>query len=249
MLSVTPFKSYTASLVGMAPRATSPAGVPAAATTPPSVPPAVPPPRVASTPSPTGYEAYKDPDFVRDPSAAIARSEAAFARWDAGEVAFEAANGFRHKVNSMALGAYAKAQSGNFGVPAFASADRAAEYAEYIVSSMRSNASTIRINTVLADSLARPDVAAHHGEKRTAQMNAEYADGRKAAEMDLFVLNAVLTRAFGLSGPVTRQDGGTVSFVAQDIAWNGRSLVRLSEDGVLTPLDPDGQPASVDQRA
>nr|MCU0909756.1 hypothetical protein [Paracoccaceae bacterium] len=186
MLSVTPFKSYTASLFGMPPRATSPAAVPAPAIPPPSVPAATPPVRVASTPSPAGYEAYKDPDFVRDPAAAIARSEAAFARWDAGEAAFEAANGFRRKVNSMTLGSYAKAQSGNFGVPAFASADRAAECAEYIVSSMRSNASTIRFNTTLADSLARPEVAAQHGEKRTAQLNAEYADGRKAAEMDLF---------------------------------------------------------------
>jgi hypothetical protein len=79
-------------------------------------------------------------------------------------------------------------------------------------------------------------------------MNAEYGDGRKAAEMDLFVLNAVLTRAFGLSGPVTRQDGGTVSFVAQDLAWNRRSIARLSEDGVLTPLGPDGQPAPMDPR-
>jgi hypothetical protein len=124
----------------------------------------------------------------------------------------------------MTLGSYAKAQSGNFGVPAFASADRFAEYARYIASSMRSNASTIRVNTTLAD-------------------------GRKAAENDLFVLNAALTRVFGLTGPVTRQDGGTVSFVAQDIAWNGRFIVRLSEDGMLTPLGPDGQPAPVGQRA
>jgi len=140
-------------------------------------------------------------------------------------------------VNSMALGAYAQAQSGRFGVPSFHTADEAADCLEYLVGSMGANASTIRFSTIQADSLARPEVAAAYGDVRTGQLLAMHVDQRKAAEMDLFILNAALNKAFGTSGPVTRQDGGTVSFVAQDFSFQGRAFARLSEQGIVTRLD------------
>lgn len=51
------------------------------------------------------------------------------AKWEGGEAAFEAQNGFRRKVNSMTLGSHARALSGSFGVPAYASAGSDADYA------------------------------------------------------------------------------------------------------------------------
>lgn len=195
-----------------------------------------------------GYEAYKDPEFIRDPAAAIAKSEAAFAAWDAKEQQFEQENGFRRKVNSMALGSYAQAQSGNFAVPSFKTASEATEYLEYLVSGMRSNASTIKSSSFEAQSLAKPEVAAFYGEVNTGQLRAKYADSQKAAEMDLFVLNAVLSKAFSTTGPIYSQEGGKVSFVAQDFTFGGKSIARLSEDGFLTRLGADGLPAGVDRR-
>lgn len=248
MMSVTPFRSYTASLFGIQSKvgvqaAPAPPAQGAVATSPRS--------NVASSPSAGGsggYEAYKDPEFVRDPAAAIAKSEAAAAAREAKEQQFEQENGFRRKVNEGALGAYARAQSGNFGVPSFKDAGEAAEYLEYLVSGMRSNASTIKFSSVLAQSLAKPEVSAFYGEVKTEQLRAEYADSQKAAEMDIFVLKAVLSKAFSTSGPIYSQEGGKVSFVAQDFTFGGKAIARLSEDGSLTRLGAYGQPAGVDRR-
>ena len=66
--------------------------------------------------------------------------------------------------------------------------------------------------------------------------------------MDLFVLNAVLSKAFSTTGPIYSQEGGKVSFVAQDFTFGGKSIARLSEDGFLTRLGADGLPAGVDRR-
>ena len=248
MLSLTPFRSYTTSLFGMQPKLgaqpapAQPAQV-AVSTSPRS--------NVVSPPSPGGsggYEAYKDPEFVGDPAAAIAKSEAAFAAWEAKEQQFEQDNGFRRKVNSMTLGSYAQAQSGNFGVPSFKNADEAAEYLARTVGSMSADASTIRLSSIQAESLAKPEVAAAYGDTKTGQLRAMYADSRKAAEMDLFVRNAVLAKAFGTSGPIYSQEGGTVSFVAQDFNFGGKAIARLSEDGSLTRLGADGEPTGVDRR-
>lgn len=244
----TSFRSYTASLFGMQTRL----GVQAAPVLPAQV-------SVSTTPSShvtlspfaggsSGYEAYKDPEFMRDPAASLAKAEAAFAAWEAKEQQFEQENGFRRKVNEGALGSYAKAQSGNFGVPAFRDAGEAAEYLEYLVSSMTSNASTIRFSAFEAQSLAKPEVAAYYGEVKTGQLRAKYADSQKAAEMDLFVLNAVLSKAFGAFGPIYRQEGGNITFVEQDFTFDGTVIARLSEDGSLTKLDKDGQPSRLDRR-
>ncbi|MCB6178448.1 hypothetical protein LHP98_09925 [Rhodobacter sp. Har01] len=246
MVTVSPFKSYTAGLFGLpskvnGPAQTAPSAAAAMSSAQRSATTTI---RSSSHNDFGGYEAYKDPEFVRDPAAAIAKSEAAMAVWEAGELKFEQENGFRRKVNSMALGAYAHAQSGRFGVPSFRAADEAADYLESLVGSMGANASTIRFSTIQADSLARPEVAAAYGEVKTEQLLAMHADQHKAAEMDLFVLNAVLSKAFGTSGPVTRQDGGKVSFVAQEFSFQGKTYARLSEDGVVTRLDTAG----LDQR-
>lgn len=248
MLSVTPFRGYTASLFGMQ----SKVGVQAAPAPPAQVAVSTSPrSNVVSPPSPGGsggYEAYKDPEFVRDPAAAIAKSEAAFAAWEAKEQQFEQDNGFRRKVNSMALGSYAQAQSGNFGVPSFGTADEAAEYLEYIISSMRSNASMIASSSFEAQSLTKPEVVAAYGELKTGQLRAKYADSKKAAEMDMFVLKSVLSKAFDTSGPNYIQDGTKVRFVAQDFTFGGKAIARLSEDGSLIRLGADGQPAGVNKR-
>ena len=113
---------------------------------------------------------------------------------------------------------------------------------------MRSNASTIKSSSFEAQSLAKPEVAAFYGEVNTGQLRAKYADSQKAAEMDLFVLNAVLSKAFSTTGPIYSQEGGKVSFVAQDFTFGGKSIARLSEDGFLTRLGADGLPAGVDRR-
>lgn len=248
MLSLTPFRSYTASLFGMQPKVgvqgaqAQPAQV-AVSTSPRS--------NVASSPSAGssgGYEAYKDAEFVRDPAAAIAKSEAAFAAREAKEQQFEQENGFRRKVNEGAVGAYAKAQSGNFGVPSFKTASEATEYLAHLVGGMTSNASVIKSSSFEAQSLAKPEVVAFYGDAKTGQLRAKYADSQKAAEMDLFVLNAVLSKAFNTPGPIYSQDGGTVSFVAQDFTFGGKAIARLSEDGSLTRLGADGQPTGVDRR-
>lgn len=57
-------------------------------------------------------------------------------------------------------------------------------------------------------------------------------------------LNGLVVR-FG--GPIYSQDGGTVSFVAQDFTFGGNAIARLSEDGTLIRLGADGQPAGVDR--
>lgn len=248
MLSVTPFRGYTASLFGMQ----SKVGVQAAPAPPAQVSVSTSPrSNLASSPSAGGsggYEAYKDPEFVRDPAAAIAKSEAAFAAWEAKEQQFEQDNGFRRKVNSMTLGSYAQAQSGNFGGPSFKNADEAAEYLASTVGSMSANASTIRFSSIQAQSLAKPEVADFYGEVKTRQLGAMYADSQKAAEMDLFVRNAVLAKAFATSGPIYSQDGGEVTFVAQDFTFDGKAIARLSEDGSLIRLGADGQPPGVNKR-
>ena len=247
---ITPFRSYTASLFGvqspvMADRKLIQA-------TPTEVPIAARPATVATTSSAVGgsggYEAYKDPEFIRDPAAAIAKSEAKMAAWEAKELKFEQENGFRRKVNEGALGSYAQAKSGNFGVPSFKDAGEAAEYMKYLVSGMRSNASTIKSSSFEAQSLAKPEVAAFYGEVKTGQLRAKYADSQKAAEMDLFVLKAVLSKAFSTSVPIYHQEGGNVAFVAQDFTFGGKAIARLSEDGSLMRLGADGQPAGVDKR-
>lgn len=248
MMSVTPFRSYTASLFGMQSKvgvqaAPAPPTQGAVSTSPRS--------NVASSPSAGGsggYEAYKDAEFVRDPAAAIAKSEAAFAAWEAKEQQFEQDNGFRRKVNSMTLGSYAQAQSGNFGVPSFKNADEATEYLASTVGSMSADASTIRFSSIQAQSLAKPEVAAAYGDAKTGQLLAMHVDSQKAAEMDLFVRNAVLAKAFGTSGPIYTQEGGKVTFVAQDFTLEGKAFARLSEDGSLIRLSADGQPAGVDRR-
>ena len=248
MLSLTPFRSYTTSLFGMQPKL----GVQAAPAPPAQVSVSTSPrSNVASSPfvgGSGGYEAYKDPEFIRDPAAAIAKSEAAFAAWDAKEQQFEQENGFRRKVNEGALGAYAKAQSGNFGVPSFGTAEEATEYLAHLVGSMTSNASVIKSSSFEAQSLAKPDVAAFYGEVKAGQLRAKYADSQKAAEMDLFVLNAVLSKAFSTTGPIYSQEGGKVSFVAQNFTFGGKAIARLSEDGSLIRLGADGQPAGVNKR-
>lgn len=111
MTTITPFKSHTGSLFGVAhkPQADR-IQVQVVAAVAPS-------PRTsvaATSPSATSIgnassDVYKDPEFMKDPAAAIARSEADFAAWEAKEQQFEQENGFRRKVNSMALGSYAKA--------------------------------------------------------------------------------------------------------------------------------------------
>ena len=178
---------------------------------------------------------------MRDPAAAIAA-------WDAKEIKFEQENGFRRKVNEGTLGFYAKAQSGNFGVPSFKTAREATEYLAHLVGSMTSNASIIASSSFEAQSLAKPEVAAFYGEIKTGQLRAKYADSQKAAEMDMFVLNAVMKKAFGTAGPITNQHGGAVSFVTQDFTFGGQPIARLSADGTLTRLGADGQPASIDRR-
>jgi len=248
MTTITPFRNYTASLFGMQPKVSVQAApvLPAQNTVSTSS-----RSNVASSPfagGSGGYEAYKDPEFIRDPAAAIAKSEAAFAAWDAKEQQFEQENGFRRKVNSMALGSYAQAQSGNFAVPSFKTASEATEYLAHLVGSMTSNASVIKSSSFEAQSLAKPEVVAFYGDAKTGQLRAKYADSQKAAEMDLFVLNAVLSKAFSTSGPIYSQEGGKVSFMAQDFTFGGKSIARLSEDGFLTRLGADGQPAGVDRR-
>ena len=248
MTMIFPFKGYMAGLFNRPSKAALPVAPPPRQNT------AVPAPAAPQRSAPIansglgGYEAYKDPEFVRDARAAIARSEAAMAVWEAGEAKFEQENGFRRKVNSMALGSYAQAQSGNFGVPSFSSADEAAEYMEYLVSSMTSNASTIKSSAFEAQSLARPEVAAFYGEVKTGQLLARYADSQKAAEMDMFVLNAVFAKTFGTANPITSQQGGEVSFKAQDFSFGGKAIARLSEDGTLTRLIAPGDPSGIDRR-
>lgn len=249
-MSVTPFSSYTASLFGMQSKVgvqvkpVLPAQVTVSATPRSNV--------ASSAPASAGgtgtYESYKDPEFLRDPAAAIAKSEAAMAAWEAKEQQFEQENGFRRKVNSMALGSYAQAQSGRFGTPSFSNASEAAEYLSNMVGGMTSNAGTVKYSSIKAQSLAKPEVAATYGEAETRQRLAMHADSQKAAEMDLFVQNATLTKAFNISGPIYNQEGSTISFVAQDFTFSGRAIARLSKDGSLTILGPDGQPAGVDRR-
>ncbi len=188
------------------------------------------------------------PQTVKDARESLAKAEAAMAEWQANEDKFEQENGFRRKVNSMALGSYAQAQSGNFGVPAFKDAAEATEYLAHLVGSMRSNAGEIKFSSRDAQSLAKPEVAAAYGEVKTGQLRAMYADSQKAAEMDLFVVNAVVSKAFETSGPIYTQVGGTVTFVAQDFSFEGKAIARLSEDGVLTRLGANGQPIGVDKR-
>lgn len=188
------------------------------------------------------------PQWVRDGREFLAKAEVAFAAWDAKEVKFEQENGFRRKVNDGAIGAYATAQSGNFGVPSFRNASEATEYLADLVGRMTSNASIIKSSSFEAQSLAKPVVVAFYGEVKTGQLRAKYANSQKAAEMDLFVLKAVLAKAFGTSGPIYQHEGGNVAFVAQDFTFGGKAIARLSEDGFLTRLGADGQPAGVDKR-
>lgn len=209
-------------------------------------------PHPASAPSPSagsgGHEAYKDPEWVRDAAASIARSEAEMAKWQANEDRFAQENGFARKVNSMTLGSYAKAQSGNFGVPSFSDLSEAATYLEHLVGSMRSNASTIASALVEANSLTKPEVQAHYGPVRTGQLQAMYADHQKAAEMDLFVLNAVISRTFGTAGRIYDQSGSGVVFREMTFAWNGMDFARMSTVGELTLLSPEGQPIRLNAR-
>ena len=248
MTSITPFKSYTVGLFkgagGAQPQAMQ--------IKPPASPAQSKPPSAQSAPlvvTQGGQTGVGDePKWVRAGRESIAKSEAAMAAWEAKEQQFEQENGFRRKVNSMTLGAYAQAQSGNFGIPSFKNADEAAEYLASTVGSMSADASTIRFNSIQAESLAKPEVAAAYGDAKTGQLRAMYADSRKAAEMDLFVRNAVLAKAFGTSGPIYTQEGGKVTFVAQDFTFGGKAFARLSEDGSLTRLGADGQPTGVDRR-
>lgn len=245
MTSITPFKSYTVGLFkgagGAQPQAMQ-IKLPAQS----KLPSAQSAPLVVTQGEALGVG--DEPQWVRDGRESLAKAEAAFAAREAKEQKFEQENGFRRKVNEGALGAYAKAQSGNFGVPSFKDADEATEYLASMVGSMTSNASTIKFSSFEAQSLAKPEVAAFYGEVKTGQLRSMYADSQKAAEMDLFVLNAVLSKAFGSSGPIYTQEGGNVTFAAQDFTFGGKAIARLSEDGSLTRLGADGQPAGVDRR-
>lgn len=127
-------------------------------------------------------------------------------------------------MNEGAIGTYAKAQSGNFGFPSFKDAGEATEYLAHLVGSLTSNASIIKSSAFEAQSLARPEVAAFYGQVKTGQMRAKHADSQKAAEMDLFVLKAVLAKAFDASGPIYSQQGGNLSFAARGSALVARRL-------------------------
>lgn len=243
MTMITPFKAHTLALFKAAPAMpqlslpVKPAALPAK--------PVVPSPQLASvavTPAnPTGVEEPSPEEKAFRES--IAKSEAAMAVWEAGEQKFEQENGFRRLVNSMALGSYAQAKSGNFGAPSFGTADEAAEYLGYLVGRMGSNVDRVQFAVGNTEYLARPEVAAARGEVATGQLRAKFADEKLASEMDLYVLNAVLTRAFGTSGALYAQDStGRISFVAQDVTFEGKPLARLSADGFLTRLAPDGTP-------
>lgn len=248
MTSITPFKSYTVGLFKGAGGSQLQALQSKSTALPaqPKLPPVQSAPPVVTQGEARGVG--DEPQWVRDGRDSLAKAEAAFAAREAKEQQFEQENGFRRKVNEGALGAYAKAQSGNFAVPSFGTADEAAAYLEYLVSSMRSNASIIKSSSFEAQSLGKPEVAAFYGDVKTGQLSAMYADSQKAAEMDLFVLKAVLSKTFSTSGPTYSQEGGKVSFVAQDFAFGGKAIARLSEDGFLTRLGADGQPAGVDRR-
>lgn len=113
---------------------------------------------------------------------------------------------------------------------------------------MTSNASTIKSGSFEAQSLAKPEVAAFYGGVKTGQLRAMHADNQKAAEMDLFVLNAVVSKAFNTSGPIYSQQGSKVTFVARDFSFGGKAIARLYENGSLSRLNAEGQPITTDRR-
>ena len=86
-------------------------------------------------------------------------------------------------------------------------------------------------------------------ELQLQQQTARFADHIKAQEMESFVINAVVTRSLGLSEPIYKIENNRMTFVAQDFQFDGETRIRLSEDGRVALINPDGTPAKLNLRA
>jgi hypothetical protein len=255
MVSMSPFKSYTASLFGAQPKMgvqvklTPPAQMAPQPTAPKFVTPSAQTPSGVSAADNAGSVGGLDPEFLRDPWASLKKSMAAMEEWEAKEKQFEQENGFRRKVNSMAIGLYETAKAGNLVIPSYSSTDAASEDLAKFVGAMRTHSFTINHGLTATEYYQRPENTRKIGEQKTNQGLAELADSMLAADMDLFVLNTLVTKAFNLSESIyTKDDAGRVTFKAQDFMLEGKAFARMSEDGVIARLGADGQPMGVDRR-
>ena len=192
--------------------------------------------------------AEQQPAWVQAGRDSIAASEAAFAQWESGEQNLAAKNGFRREANSMILGMYAKAQTGQFGTAAITTRKDMNDHLDRFISGFIRDVALINqsggsLTVGAADQSVPPkglDPAA------TAIAQAKAQDHLDTRRMTLFAETAYVRKSLGLSQPVVTQSDGLVSFTEQDIALNGTPFARISADGSLTLLAQNTDPAHPD---
>lgn len=194
------------------------------------------------------FDVYKNPEFLKDPAAAIAKSEAAMENWEANEQKFQADNGFRREANSMILGMYAHAKTGHFGTAAINTRKDMNDLFDRFFSGFQSDVAFINKSggrLTVSDTYAGP-IDKGLDARATVAFQAERQDHLDARRMTLYAETAYVAKSLGLSQPVVTEQNGKVSFTEQDITFQGKPFARIDAGGNLTLLAANPDPAHPD---
>lgn len=172
------------------------------------------------------------------------------AKWDATEAAFETKNGYRRLVNSMLEGSYAQAQSGWFGAANLTSKQDATDFAaQYLYNFQgmlndinRSGAGDVTVGGAFSEVIpAQPDAAATKVYEAKAK---DYLDSRR---MTLFTEAAYVAKSLGITTPLYSVQDGQLRLNAMDIEYDGKPIIRITQDGSVSKLNEQGEAVTLDR--